>query len=442
MIYAHTEFPSQDSKMQSLMLLILMRCIFVIITSLPANLSLKCGSQMDLSSCNPGGYIAIFDNTAFTWVLQPNEETQKQPSFLPEPFIEQPPACGKMSVCQQSNVDLQRVTGVFDRFPDNDIWDCLNHYCETAKESLFCFSEDKNIVHGQNQSSSLSIKILNNHKAVNILCSIEMSINISQRTIEFVCNWPREYCGINSTITIPGSRNMNETCSGARQTGVKIENISPWSLFLRQSKAKCVLSVPNLSYQPMCNTSLYIDPWIANISLGESVELKCLQNLDDMKWWKITGEGTFLLNTSDQGTIVYDASDVNETEVIIICGKQFDGKDFIAGIGKVVVGNYGSETAQFLDITTTATCSPSTIFDPNQTLATDLMTTSITHVSSGSLVMILVLMTTSLMFSLTVCLLLIKNDRCSLKKQINRYNIESEPQYDTIIMKVDEPESG
>ena len=106
--------------------------------------------------------------------------------------------------------------------------------------------------------------------------------------------------------------------------------------------------MPNLNHQPTCNFSLYIDPQITIVSVGESVHLKCPQNSTQIKWWKITSEGSFALDDSIGGNIDYEATDANETEMLILCTSLADGKEFILGIGKVIISNDASQPTSLI----------------------------------------------------------------------------------------------
>ena len=171
-----------------------------------------------------------------------------------------------------------------------------------------------------------------------ISCSIGLNNTKHETTLDFICMWSQEYFGYNATITISelGSE-MNEKCVYSEDSGLKIENVSPWNLIQSQSLAYCSIKIPNLEYQPVCHFSLnYIEPWPSIVSPGKPGELTCPLNSSQVRWWKISSNGTHSLLHFHHRTLTYDVH-VSESEVIFMCSIQSHDKGFVLSIGKIIV---------------------------------------------------------------------------------------------------------
>ena len=105
-------------------------------------------------------------------------------------------------------------------------------------------------------------------------------------------------------------------------------------LFGSKSEARCSINVTNQT----CKFSLYISPWISNISVGESIELTCPQSYGNLTWQEISSSGALILNASQQN-ITYHPSKVYENGVIIMCSFNSGTRELVLGIGKVIVSN-------------------------------------------------------------------------------------------------------
>ena len=427
------------------MLFIAGKCLIFTITFMCHSNALDCVSKFNPSSCNPGKTIKLLEgNKSLTWTLQPEIKASTGNKYFPRQYIILPGKCKDTFACEGSNTDI-RNTGL-DRVNVSHLSTCFDHYCRNTNATQFCLAADSNTADADENIHSLSISMVRDIQSFSVSCSIELLDTRNHTMFNFKCMWPQEYFGVKATITISGLENeMNETCSNSEESGLKIENISPWILFQQRSVAYCTLGIPNLQYQQSCNFSLnYMETRIVTLSQEEPVDLTCPHISSHVRWWKITADGTFALHHYSQGTISYDANDTNETEVVIMCGIQSDHQAFVLGIGKIIVENILLPQATTDSYKTTTenqtTPTPGVAKHTSATSVTPFMMTY--NITENDLVLVLIFITAALVFSLGVCLFHINSDRCFQKQESGGNNVETEPQYDTIIMKVCEPESA
>ena len=302
------------------------------VTILHISHALQCVSKPKLSSCSPGRSITLFDqNEPFRWALQPINRSDES-AYKPRLHFPVGGACADMNVCHGNNVDLVRVRNIL----SNSLWniyECFHHYCGLTEENYFCISEDKNATSANKHSSALSINTVQHIQNLNISCAIEMTGRNLERILNFKCMWNALYYGIQSVITIfDEESNMDYACAHLPEDGSHVMEISPWALFARTSEASCSLDVP---YEQSCNYSLYITPWISNITLGEAIDLTCPENYSQLKWQEISQNGVFILNAFE-ATITYYANKVYENGVIIVCSYESGNRELVLGIGKVI----------------------------------------------------------------------------------------------------------
>ena len=146
----------------------------------------------------------------------------------------------------------------------------------------------------------------------------------------------------NSTITLQGLQNgTHGKCS---DDGIRIKKIAPNALLQGSSEARvyCSLRIPNVNGdQPGCNFSLYINPSISNITVGESVDLTCPQSATNMTWWEIRSKELISLEPNvsvvSHKAVAFHASTPNENGFIIMCkdGVMSGDTEIVLGIGKV-----------------------------------------------------------------------------------------------------------
>ena len=187
-------------------------------------------------------------------------------------------------------------------------------------------------------SSSFSIHIETHDKIIKPTCSISLSDNV-QSTINLRCSWRKEYFGINSTIMMAGlGSGRYADCSDTHAGQLEMKNLSPWDFFQYHSEANCSLQIPNnnIDNQPSCNYSKRIIPKMSSIHVGESVNLTCPQNSSLLKWKEFTPNGIFGLDGSGS-TLSYNATNVYEHGLIIMCTVQSDNGELVLGIGKIIV---------------------------------------------------------------------------------------------------------
>ena len=261
--------------------------------------ALECVSKPKLSSsCSPGGSIILFDqNEPFRWALQPTNRSDES-AYKPRLHFPVGGACADINVCHGNNVDLIRVHNVLSHLLWSNIYECFHHYCGLTGISYFCFSENKNATSANKYSSALLINTVQHIQDLNISCAIEMTGRKLETILNFKCMWNALYYGIQSVITISDVEStVNYTCPDLPEDGSHVMKISPWTLFERKFEANCSLNEP---YQQSCNFSLYITPWVSNISLGESIVLTCPGNYSQLKWQEITSNGVSILNASEK----------------------------------------------------------------------------------------------------------------------------------------------
>ena len=176
------------------------------------------------------------------------------------------------------------------------------------------------------------------------------------------------------------------------------------------SEANCSLNEP---YQQSCNFSLYITPWVSNISLGESIVLTCPGNYSQLKWQEITSTGVSILNASE-ATITYHANKLMKMVWSLCVVLSLGAEKLVLGIGKVIVRNSSSTLASTFSFDSSieqdfgATSTKKEIVSDSTTNITPVGQKSFDEQMNRDLIVILVLTSSALLFCLGMCLLLIK----------------------------------
>ena len=315
------------------------RFSLVVVTVLHLSHALECASKPKLSSCSPGRNITLFDqHETFSWILLPTNESDEN-IFQAKSYLQSDVAkCRWITECKGSNGNLERVDSIIEhsaKFVDVD--GCLSHYCESTGKSKFCIiSYDKSLMNAGESLSALSINTVQNIQHLHIFCAIEMTEQKMEKIMNFKCMWKPKYYGIQSVITISDVEStVNYTCTDLTEDGSHVMKISPWTLFEKKLEVSCALREP---YQQSCNYSLYITPWVSNISLGESINLTCPTNGGQLKWQEMSPNGVSVLNVSQQN-VIYHPSKVDENGVLIMCSVESGTRELVLGIGKVIVSN-------------------------------------------------------------------------------------------------------
>ena len=324
-------------------------------------LGCSCTGQ-DLPSCPPGRNITLFD-----------QDVSFSMDWHGERAINNG-GCLNFYSCERANPNPQRKCNALkQKFENYKLFSsCLKNYCNVMPaHNRLC----------NHQHSVPAIKILCTKKLLKPSCSINLvKTGPGQKGLHFNCTWHKEYFGVNATLHLsPSDRDLEQPCP----TGENSLRAGPFSpnIFLNRSSrtnAFCNLALPNVQRKPSCKFSLYITPWNTAINVGESINLTCPQDANEIKWWGIKTKNiiSFELNISkvSHRIVTFHAKIPHENGLIIMCmNATSTDKEQVLGIGKIVV----KETS------TTDNSSSSNTEHPTTTVFSNTTQAWISHSQNG-----------------------------------------------------------
>ena len=324
--------------------------VLLLVISLNSCNGLECTyTEGDLSFCQPGGSITLYNPTEIDekQLVLRNDQTGHTDDACCEIIHCERNGCKGVNNCENGNscVDNNAFSTLTALTNYSKLSRYLARYCNPGPSaSCVCTYH----------SSASQINILCDGELVNPSCSIELSEKESgDKALSLTCTWEKGYFGVEATLDIPHSQRDPERKCSAEESSVKAGLFSP-NIFLKgatQTKASCTLTMPNLpNVQPTCEFSHYITPTTSDIKVGESLNLTCPSGAGSVTWWEITTEDIISLESNISSiapmTGIFCARTPNVSGFIIMCKDGTPGNKYkVLGIGKIIVREVSSEEA-------------------------------------------------------------------------------------------------